>query len=293
MARPPAGVVPVSVSGATRVVGLLGWPVEHSMSPAMHNAAFANAGLDYTYVPFPVSPENLAQAVAAIRALGLAGANVTIPHKVTVMQYLDDIDEGARKIGAVNTIVNNQGRLVGYNTDGQGFIQSLVEQGVRVNDSKVVLLGAGGAARAVVDALLSARAALVTIAARSGGKARDLAGNYSGAAVSGIDWQHDRLSCRLTECDILINATPLGMSPEFDLMPPVNWSVLCSKAVVCDLIYNPLITRFLQQAQAKGHQIVTGEGMLAGQGALAFQLWTKRRAPYEVMAASLLDQLKA
>ena len=282
----------MKVSGTTRVIGLLGWPVEHSMSPAMHNAAFREAKLDYTYVPFPVQPERLAQAVDAIRALNLAGANVTIPHKVAVMQYLDEIDRDALKVGAVNTIVNVQGRLVGYNTDGQGFIRSLEEQGIGVKDAKVVLLGAGGAARAVVDALLSAGAALVTIAARSGDKASTLASHYSGSAVTGMDWQSEALSLRLAECDLLINATPLGMAPDLEKMPPVNWPVLASQALVCDLIYNPLMTRFLQQAKERGHRVVTGEGMLAGQGALAFQIWTKTAAPYDVMAGILLQHLK-
>lgn len=282
----------MKVNGTTRVVGLLGWPVEHSMSPAMHNAAFREAKLDYTYVPFPVQPEHLAQAVDAIRALNLAGANVTIPHKVAVMQYLDEIDREALKIGAVNTIVNVQGKLVGYNTDGQGFIRSLEEQGLSVKAAKVVLLGAGGAARAVVDALLSAKAAFVTIAARSGDKAESLASHYSSAAVTGVDWQSEELSRRLAECDLLINATPLGMAPAIEKMPPVNWPVLASQAVVCDLIYNPLMTCFLQQAKERGHRVVTGEGMLAGQGALAFQIWTKTAAPYDTMAENVLQQLK-
>lgn len=282
----------MKVRGTTKVVGLLGWPVEHSMSPAMHNAAFREAGLNYTYVPFPVQPEHLAKAVDAIRALNLAGANVTIPHKVAVMQYLDEIDEDAQKIGAVNTIVNVQGRLVGYNTDGQGFIRSLAEQGIGVKAAKVVLLGAGGAARAVVEALLSAGAASVTIAARSGDKANHLAGHYSSPAVTGIDWQSDVLTRRLAECDLLINATPLGMAPAVEKIPPVNWPALASQTIVCDLIYNPLMTRFLQQAKERGHQVVTGEGMLAGQGALAFQIWTKTAAPYDVMAGNLLQQLK-
>lgn len=282
----------MNVSGTTRVVGLLGWPVEHSMSPAMHNAAFRETGLDYTYVPFAVQPQDLEQAVAAIRALNLAGANVTIPHKVAVMQYLDDIDEGARKIGAVNTIVNVQGRLIGYNTDGMGFIRSLTEQNVVVAEAKVVLLGAGGAARAVVDALLSAKAAFVAIAARSGGKASNLASQYVKSPVIGMDWHSDAFNRQLADCNIVINATPLGMAPHSKEMPPITWSALASQAVVCDLIYNPLTTCFLQQAKERGHQIVTGEGMLAGQGALAFQIWTNVPAPYEVMVENLLQQIK-
>ncbi len=282
----------MNVSGTTRVVGLLGWPVEHSMSPAMHNAAFRETMLDYTYVPFAVKPDDLQQAVAAIRALNLAGANVTIPHKVAVMQYLDDIDEGARRIGAVNTIVNVQGRLIGYNTDGMGFIRSLKEQAVVITDAKVVLLGAGGAARAVVDALLSAKAEFVTIAARSGVKASDLASHYVKSSVSGMDWCSEEFNQKLADCNIIINATPLGMAPHSEEMPPVIWSSLAPNAVVCDLIYNPLTTRFLQQAKERGHKIVTGEGMLAGQGALAFQIWTNVPAPYEVMAKNLLQQIR-
>lgn len=282
----------MNVSGTTKVVGLLGWPVEHSMSPAMHNAAFRKTMLNYTYVPFAVQPQDLEQAVAAIRALNLVGANVTIPHKVAVMQYLDEIDEGARKIGAVNTIVNVQGRLIGYNTDGMGFIQSLTEQAVVVTDAKVVLLGAGGAARAVVDALLSAKAAFVTIAARSGVKASDLASHYVKSSVIGMNWHSDAFNQQLADCNIIINATPLGMAPHSEEMPPVTWSALAPQAVVCDLIYNPLTTLFLQQAKERGHQIVTGEGMLAGQGALAFQRWTNVPAPYEVMAENLLQQIK-
>lgn len=271
----------------TKVAGLFGWPVEHSLSPGMQNAAFAAAELDYTYVPFAVPPARLAEAVQAIRALGLVGANVTIPHKIEVMQYLDEITENARRIGAVNTIVNQNGYLIGHNTDGDGFIHSLREQAVAVVGRQILMLGAGGAARAVAAGLLAAGCSKVIVAARALERAQELTQHFTGMPVEAQLWSDLDESGLLQKTDILINATPLGMSPHTDQMPSINWELLNPTAVICDLVYNPLVTQFLRYASQRGHKVITGEGMLAGQGALAFQLWTGKTAPFSIMLSAV------
>ena len=281
----------MGVTGKTKVVGLFGWPVEHSLSPAMHNADFSALEMDYIYLPFAVPPAELAQAVQGIRALGLAGVNITIPHKITVMHYLDEIHASARKIGAVNTIANREGQLIGYNTDGDGFIRSLIEQHTIVRDKQVIILGAGGAARAVIAGLVDAGSMTITVVARTGQKAQELTASFPENAVIGLDWADMAVADRLAKCDMLVNATPLGMTPHVDQMPSLDWNLLNPQAVVCDLVYNPLITKFLSQAQQRGHKIVTGEGMLAGQGALAFMLWTGQQAPYDIMLDTIKKQL--
>ncbi len=280
------------IDGTTKIVGILGWPVEHSLSPVIHNISFAAANLNYAYVPLPVHPDNLADAIAGIRAMGFAGANVTIPHKVAVMSYLDAIDAMAEKIGAVNTIVSENGFLTGYNTDADGFISSLYAEGVQVKGKKAVLLGAGGAAKAVVCGLMTQGAAGVTIAARSLIKATEFAGAFHSAQVKGLCWQDAEYHEQLKKCDLLVNCTPLGMHPHVDAEPLVDWQVLNKDAVVCDLIYNPLKTKFLLNADKYGHKTVSGAGMLIGQGALAFKLWTGMEAPRHKMYEALISALR-
>lgn len=281
----------MGVTGKTKVVGLFGWPVEHSLSPAMHNAAFSALEMDYIYLPFAVPPAELAQAVRGIRAMGLAGVNITIPHKITIMHYLDEIHGSAQKVGAVNTIVNCEGQLIGYNTDADGFIRSLIEQNTQVRGKQAIILGAGGAARAIIAGLVDAGSTTITVVARTGQKAQELSAYFPSNVVMGLDWTDRAVADRLAKCDLLINATPLGMTPNVDQMPSLDWNLLNPRAVVCDLVYNPLITKFLSQAQQRGHKIVTGEGMLAGQGALAFMLWAGQQAPYDIMLDTIKRQL--
>lgn len=283
----------MNITAQTRKVGLLGWPLGHSLSPLMHNAAFAATALDYVYLPLPTPPELLAQAVGGIRALGFAGVNVTIPHKVTVMEYLDAIDNSAKLVGAVNTIVVSDGRLIGYNTDAGGYIHSLQQAGVSVAGRSVVILGAGGAARAVVAGFIEAQAAKITISARDKAKATDMAAAFAGnTLVNGIAWDSEDFAAALAQAGIVVNATPIGMHPNTDKQPPVNWELLPQSAIISDLVYNPLITSFMAEGQRRGHIVVGGEGMLLEQGALAFALWTGSEAPVNIMRQALLEGLR-
>lgn len=269
------------ITGNTKKVGVIGWPVGHSLSPAMHNAAFGAAGLDYVYVPLAVQPGHLKAAVEGLKALGFVGANVTIPHKVEIMQYLDEIDVTAKKVGAVNTIVVKDGVCIGYNTDAQGFVEALHQHGIRVKDRQAVLLGAGGASRAVVCGLLDAGIKKIVVGVRSVAKAQAFLQEFTGLSIYG--WYDQAFIDSLAYADILINCTPLGMAPNLEEIPPVEWMKLKKTAAVCDLIYNPSMTRFLAMAKQQGHITLNGEGMLIGQGAVAFALWTGQQPNLTVM----------
>lgn len=275
----------------TTYVGLVGWPVEHSRSPHMHNAAFAHLGLDWEYLPLPVAPADVCDAVAGIRALRFAGVNVTVPHKQAVMPALDEIRNEAGAIGAVNTIVNRDGRLVGHNTDAAGFLRALREASFAPTECRAVVLGAGGAARAVVYALCL-EDAQVTIANRTVERASALAqrsGEYFDAepAVLPLAATED-LAGAVTAADLLVNATSVGMSPDVNADPLPVEITLPPTITVYDLVYSPRNTKLLQRARAAGATAVDGLGMLLHQGAVAFELWTGRDAPVDVMRTALL-----
>lgn len=279
------------ITSKTKLVGLLGHPVSHSQSPIMHNTAFSHTQLNFAYAAFDVAPEQLDEAVAGIRALGLRGVNVTIPHKVAILPMLDEIDPLAKRIGAVNTVVNENGRLIGYNTDGMGYVRSLVEESnVQLQSQVVTLLGAGGAARAVAFTLAEQGVKEIRIINRSREKATSLAEHLSAivptSVVDPADGQH-----AIADATLLINTTSIGMYPQVDEMPvPAEW--LHERLIVSDLIYNPLETRLLKQARLIGARAHSGVGMFVNQGALAFELWTGEKAPSEIMREVVLQQLR-
>lgn len=280
------------ITGTTKIVGLLGWPVEHSLSPAMHNATFCALGLDYEYLAFAVSPQELPQALAGAKALGFSGLNVTIPHKVKIIPYLDGIDRSAELVGAVNTVVFEDGRAIGHNTDADGFVNSLRAEKVAIAGKRAVVLGAGGAARAIVHGLLDNGVQDIAVGARDKDKALTFAQTFgTSQTVRGYDWGREDFAAALAACDILIHCTPVGMSPHEDEEVSLDWEVLNPAAVVCDLIYTPLVTRLLHKAAAAGHKTVGGAGMLVEQGAAAFSLWTGLQAPRAVMHKALSDAL--
>jgi len=283
------------IKGSTRVCALFGFPVEHSFSPGMQNTAFFHLGLDFVYVPFLVFPENVRQAVQAIRALNLAGVNVTVPHKEKIIPFLDEIAPGAELTGAVNTIVNKKGRLTGYNTDGDGFLRSLEEEaGFTVQGKSFLMLGAGGAARAIAMALARGGAGEIFIANRTIQKAADLANEVNmrlQANARGVLWTEKDLRDVLPGIDAVIHCTPVGMHPHGDDCPAFPFAYLQSGQLVCDLVYNPPMTKFLERAQEAGARICDGLGMLLHQGALAFELWTGRDAPVAVMRRALEGQI--
>ncbi len=269
----------MKISGKTKVTGLFGYPVEHSLSPAMHNAAFEHLGLDCCYVTFPVRPESLENAVEAVRALNLSGVNVTVPHKENVIRFLDEVDKEASFIGAVNTIVNKDGRLFGYNTDGRGFIKSLSEANIQVRGKDVLIVGAGGASRAI-SYYLSEKASRLLINDIDKVKASRLIEDLN-KIRNNVFFAED--TAGPDEFDIIINATPLGLKKDDSL--PVNTNLIRRGQVVCDLIYKK--TRLLDSASKKGCKTLNGLGMLLWQGVFAFELWTGKKPPVGVMKKAL------
>ncbi|NWF51522.1 MAG: shikimate dehydrogenase [Nitrospirae bacterium] len=269
----------MKISGKTKITGLFGYPVEHSLSPAMHNAAFEVIGLDYRYVAFPVHPNFLKEAVGAIRALNLAGVNVTIPHKEKVITFLDEIDKEASIIGAVNTIVNSEGVLKGYNTDGRGFMQSLFECGISVEGKDVLIVGAGGASRAL-SYYLCKEAKKVYLYDIEKNKASKLVEDFDN--IFGNIFTLENIS-NIDKFNILINATPLGLREEDPL--PLDTTMLRQDQIVCDLIYKN--TPLLKEAAKKGCLILNGLGMLLWQGVFAFELWTGVTPPVDIMRDAL------
>jgi shikimate dehydrogenase len=282
----------MEITGKTRICGLIGDPVDHSMSPAMHNAAFKEMGLDYVYLPFLVKPEHLAEAVTGLRALNVLGFNVTIPHKVAIVPLLDSVDPLAEKIGAVNTVVNTNGRLHGFNTDAGGFYRALEEHGVNPEGKNVAVLGAGGAGRAV-SYILTEKGARMTIFNRREHLARaqdiaDMIMKTLGKPVTVVALED--LPEGLRGIDILVNTTSVGMWPHSgDTLVPA--ALLKEIPVVIDIVYNPVETRLLQEAAQAGAKTIGGVDMLAWQGALAFEKWTGRPAPLDLMRRQILKTL--
>lgn len=267
---------------------LIGYPVGYSVSPEMHNAAFQKLGLKYRYEAVLVEPDRLTDFLnGVLRRPCVRGANVTIPHKISVMKNIDVLDEEAAAIGAVNTIVNDGGVLRGYNTDGVGALKALKESCGELNDKRVVLLGAGGAARAVAYRIAREAKAL-TILNRTLWRAEELAASLrkmvegSHIEISAAAFDEMQLGRALKGADILINATPIGMHPDVG-GTPVPRHLLHGRLVVFDLVYNPPMTRLLKEAEEKGAETLSGVNMLVYQGAEAFLLWTLRRAPIGLM----------
>ncbi len=279
------------ISGRTAVYGIFGHPVEHTFSPGMHNAAFAKLAMNACYVPFGVPPERLREAVRAIMPLGLRGVNITVPHKERVIPFLDELAEDARLINAVNTIELRKGRLIGHNTDGRGFLRSLSEEtSFRPKGRTILIVGAGGAARAVGFSLALAGAGTVLLHDADQAKARRLAAalrRTTAAAAEAVN--ADALVFAAGEADCLINATPLGLRRSDP--PPLPEKAVRSTHLVCDLVYNPLLTGLLKAARRKGARALPGIGMLLFQGVIAFEIWTGRKAPLPVMRAALLRQV--
>lgn len=274
----------IQISGRTKITGIFGHPVEHTLSPAMHNAAFKALGLNYCYVPFLVHPDYLEDAIKAIRALNLCGVNVTVPHKEKVMPLLDEINEEASFIGAVNTIVNSEGRLIGYNTDGRGFMQSLLESGISVEGKNVLIIGAGGASKAI-SYYLSQKTKTLYLYNRSKNRAEKLAQDLK-KIRNNVSLIEDITS--IERYHIIINATPLGLKKEDPL--PFDTSLLRAEQTVCDLIYKK--TRVLEEASKKGCATLDGLGMLLWQGLFAFELWTGKKPQVEVMRNALMKSNK-
>ncbi|MBR3746943.1 MAG: shikimate dehydrogenase [Selenomonadaceae bacterium] len=274
--------------------GILGYPVVHSMSPQVYAAAFKAAGLkNYTYIPIPIQPGKLMLAVEGIKGLNFRGVNVTIPHKTTILKYLDAIDSDALGIGAVNTVVNDGGMLTGYNTDVAGFLAALKEANFLPEDCNAVILGAGGAARAVLWGLCKRRAEFITIGARNPQKADALAKDFMQyGSVEGLDWNSEQFKDAMRTADILINTTPLGMFPNVDDMPPVDLKLMTEGALVYDIVYNPAETKLLRTAKELGYPTLDGMSMLLLQGKESYRLYTGNIPDMKVMTKTLEKLLR-
>ena len=280
----------MKIKGSTNIVGLIGHPVEHSFSPPMHNAAFDALGMDYTYVAFDVNPAELQKAIEGAKSLNIRGFNVTIPHKIEVMKYLDEIDDVARLIGAVNTI--DFKNLKGYNTDGIGAVRA-IEEVTSIKNKNVVIAGAGGASRAISFYIAKYGADSLTILNRNVDKAQSLAGDVSNSGLID-DVKSDsinEINAYLADADILVDTTPLGMHPHINDQPIATAENMHDELVVFDAVYNPNETVLLKQAIEAGAKPVYGIKMLLYQGAESFKIWTGADAPVDIMEKALKDTL--
>lgn len=279
----------------TLLAGIFGYPIGHSISPAMHNAAFGKAGIDAVYEAWETTPDDLSEGVSSLRGENYLGANVTVPHKQAVMEHLDEIDVLATRIGAVNTIVNMGGQLVGFNTDALGFISSLRgEAGVNVLGLKIVLIGAGGAARAAAYALADERAGELTIGNRTVERAESLSKELRKAGAETVSFgisDPDFLSA-CERADLIVNSTSVGMlHGPAEGESPIPANVISPGCVVYDMVYNPTRTPLLVDAEKAGARVVGGLPMLVYQGAAAWTLWTGREAPVEAMFTAVEEAL--
>lgn len=272
----------VSISGTTQLTGLLGSPVSHSASPAVHSASFAQAGKDAVYLAFDVTSEELQDAVRGLTVLGAAGFNVTMPHKIHVMDYLDDFSDAAALIGACNTVkIEEDGRCIGHNTDGAGFVMNLRVHGFDPTGKKVTIIGAGGAGSAIITQIALDKATRIDVFNRDDeflAPIRERAVRITektGTPVSVTDLAHqDTLAQSIAEADIVINATSVGMGTGDDAKQSiVNPDFLRPDLVVADVVYHPRQTQLLQDAEAKGCTCITGIGMMIYQAAIAEEIW--------------------
>ena len=289
------------IDGQTQLVGVMGWPVEHSLSPVMHNAAFDALGMNWRYVAFPVRPGQVGEAIAGLKALGFRGTNVTVPHKEQVIPYLDQMPPRVRQFGAVNTIIvdrDEAGRctLSGENTDVQGFVHALGQQGVEVEGRRVLIVGADGGARGVVYGLCGAGAASVVVLNRTPERAAalvaDLSAQGHATRLHSVALTPESLEVYAADVDLLVNTTTVGMWPHTEGSVWPESRPMPGHLAICDLVYRPLETKLLQQARAAGALAIDGLGMLIAQGALSFEMWTGVWPPEDVMRAACIAILQ-
>lgn len=285
----------LTITGQTKLVGVMGWPVEHSLSPQMHNAAFAALGLNCCYVPLAVPPERVGQAVDGLRAMGFLGCNVTVPHKQAVQAYLDEISADAQAVGAVNTLVPRpDGSWAGYNSDVPGFIMSLTEEGFQPKGKRALILGAGGAARSVAYALIQAGAAVTLMnrtPSRAEALAKDLLALFPAATLQALPLSTHLLREQAEQAELLVNCTTVGMWPHQEASPWPEELPYPPHLTVFDLVYNPLRTRLIAQAEAAGARTISGLKMLVYQGAISFRWWFDVMPPVDVMYEVCLREL--
>lgn len=276
------------------LTGVFGIPVDDNPTGAVEEAAYEACGLNYRYLTIEVKPEGLRTAMDSVKVFGMKGINLTMPHKVTVVPMLDELSDAARIIGAVNTVVNENGRLFGENTDGKGFVRALKDSGERVDGRTVTILGAGGAARAIAVECALNGARMINIVNRNESRGReltDILNRNTDTPAQFIAWTG---SIPVPgETQILINATSIGFSPNVSDRPDIDYGTVTPDMTVCDVVFSPADTEFLKAARARGARTVNGLGMLASQAALNFTLWTGQEAPLELMKEVLARETAA
>ncbi|NER97759.1 MAG: shikimate dehydrogenase [Symploca sp. SIO1B1] len=284
------------ITGTTKLLGVIGDPVEHSLSPVMHNRAIASLGVDYVYLPLPIKPEDLAVAIAGFKAIGLVGFNITIPHKQAIMPLLSEVSDIAQGVGAVNTVYRTDSGWWGTNTDVAGFISPLQALNRDWSQTKVVVLGYGGAARAVVVGCTQLGCTKIHVIGRNPQKLSQFQQSWDSTnlpvSINIHLWQ--QLPELISQADLLVNTTPVGMYPDIDRSPVEEATIqrLSAKAIAYDLIYTPSTTKFLQQAQQQGAVTLNGLEMLVQQGAAALKIWLGQTPPVDIMRQSLQEQLQ-
>jgi len=285
------------INGKTKIIGVIGKNIENSLSPFIHNRIILRHSLNFCYLPFQVAETDLYQAINGIRALNIKGVNITFPYKEKVIDFLDILEESTLKIGAVNTIVNNNGILTGYNTDVIGFKKSLQENGkFSIKGKRAVILGAGGSARAVVFAILEEGVLEVNIFNRTLERAekikRDFSSLFPQSSINVFLWKEKNLNLKdnIKQAHLLVNTTSLGMFPEIDQTPLPDKNLFHSNLLVYDLIYQPAKTLFLRQAEKTGAKIINGLPMLVYQGIESFYFWTCLK-PEEQEVSEIIKQI--
>ena len=272
----------------SELVGVFGCPIDENPTGVVEEAAFAAEGLDYRYITMKVEKEDIGKAMEALRALHFRGINLTIPHKVAAVEYVDELSPEAEAIGAINVVVNNNGRLWGDNTDGKGFLKSLIDNSVELNGKTLTILGAGGAARAIAVECAFHGIRKIYVVNRSEERGKALAGliqTKTAAEAEYIEWNGE---AEIPSCtDILVNATCVGLYPATDGKPEINYRSVLSNMTVCDVVFNDPNTLFLKEASDRGCKTIKGLEMLVNQGALNFKLWTGADAPIDVMTRAL------
>ena len=281
-----------NIGAHTNILCVIGHPIEHSMSPVMHNAALNDLSLDYVYLAFDVTPTDLEKALLGFKKSNIKGINVTIPHKETIIHYLDELDPLSKQIGAVNTVKNEGGMLLGRNTDALGAKHALLDAGFKIEGKKALILGAGGAARAISFALTE-KIDEIFICNRTEERAIKLAKELQDKTkikAKGKDMSEKTLKTLASSVDILINTTPIGMYPKIDISP-ISKDLLNENLYVFDVIYNPLQTRLLKDAKEIGSKTLNGLDMFINQGALAFEWWTGKKPNVKLMKKKIIEQL--
>jgi len=268
-----------------KTYAVIGDPIDHSLSPNIHNAAFRELDMDCTYIGYRILKDELEEGVAALKKINISGFNVTIPHKIEIMKYLDKVDEDCSIIGAANTVTNTDGKLKGYNTDMDGFLEPIKKNNLEIKDSSILLLGAGGAARAIATGFAKEKASNITIANRSIEKASQLCQFVNQIGIESKAITLDEVGDSASDYKFVVNATSVGLKNE---PSPISTKSIDSNSVVYDIVYMPINTDLIKKSKENGAKVIYGYEMLLGQAVRAFEIWHETKAPYEAMKKAIL-----